>query len=123
MTFTLRNSGVVITGGGGGIGAALARRFAQCGARVVVADIDRDAATRIATEIDGLAVGEHNTDPEVIALDEQLKQTAGVLECPTALPYLVNGVSLYTNIPTLTVLVTTTPCSPAGPPTAHPSGR
>lgn len=45
-----------------------------------------------------------NTDPEVIAVDEGLKQTAGVLECPSALPYLVNGVSKHTNIPTLTVI-------------------
>ena len=45
-----------------------------------------------------------NADPEVIAADEQLKQTAGVLEIPSALPYLVNGVSRTTNIPVLTVI-------------------
>lgn len=45
-----------------------------------------------------------NTDPEVIAVDERLKQTAGVLEIPSALPYLWNGVSRNTNIPVLTVL-------------------
>jgi hypothetical protein len=42
-----------------------------------------------------------NTDPEVIATDERLKQTAGALEIPSALPYLVNGVSRTTNIPVL----------------------
>lgn len=45
-----------------------------------------------------------NADPAVIALDEQLKQTAGVLELPSALSYLVNGVSRNTNIPSLTVI-------------------
>lgn len=47
---------VVVTGGGGGIGAALARRFAADGARVVVNDLNPDAARTVADEIGGLAV-------------------------------------------------------------------
>ena len=56
MGFELKDSGVVITGGGGGIGAALARRFSGAGARVVVADINEEAATAVAREIGGVAV-------------------------------------------------------------------
>ena len=56
MGFELKDSGVVITGGGGGIGAALARRFASAGARVVVADINEDAAAAVARETGGVAV-------------------------------------------------------------------
>ncbi|OBG24248.1 SDR family NAD(P)-dependent oxidoreductase [Mycobacterium sp. 852002-51057_SCH5723018] len=41
----------VVTGGGGGIGAATARLFAQHGAQVVVADIDPELAHRVAGEI------------------------------------------------------------------------
>ena len=41
----------VITGAGSGIGQASARRFAQEGARVVVADIDLEAATATVEEI------------------------------------------------------------------------
>jgi pimeloyl-ACP methyl ester carboxylesterase len=52
----------------------------------------------------GFLYNEVNADPEVIAADERLKQTAGVLEIPSALPYLVNGVSRTTNIPVLTVI-------------------
>jgi NAD(P)-dependent dehydrogenase (short-subunit alcohol dehydrogenase family) len=41
----------IVTGGGGGIGGALALRLAQEGARVVVADLDLDAARAVAQEI------------------------------------------------------------------------
>ncbi len=47
---------VVVTGAGGGIGAALARHFAGAGAEVIVSDIDPDAAQAVASDIGGLAV-------------------------------------------------------------------
>ncbi|MGY0236467.1 SDR family NAD(P)-dependent oxidoreductase [Longispora urticae] len=65
----LDGAGVVITGAGSGIGAALARRFAAAGARVVVNDLDAAAATRVAAEIDGWAVpGDVSTPDGAAAL-------------------------------------------------------
>lgn len=52
----LGGAGVVVTGGGHGIGRALAARFARGGARVVVNDLDADAAAAVAEEIGGTAV-------------------------------------------------------------------
>ncbi|MGW1187555.1 SDR family oxidoreductase [Streptomyces sp. NPDC002559] len=56
MGDTVRGAGVVVTGAGGGIGAALARRFAEEGARVVVNDLDAAGIGPLAEEIGAVAV-------------------------------------------------------------------
>jgi NAD(P)-dependent dehydrogenase (short-subunit alcohol dehydrogenase family) len=53
----IRGKVAVVTGGASGIGAALARRFAQEGAAgVVVADLDEAGAQGVAAEIGGIAI-------------------------------------------------------------------
>ncbi|MCX4733048.1 SDR family oxidoreductase [Streptomyces sp. NBC_01363] len=52
----VQGTGVVVTGAGGGIGAALARRFAAEGARVVVNDLDEARIKTLAEQIGGIAV-------------------------------------------------------------------
>ena len=47
---------VVITGGGHGIGKAIGERIARKNTKVVVADIDANAAQQVADAIDGVAV-------------------------------------------------------------------
>lgn len=56
MTAELSGRLAVVTGGASGIGEACATRLAGCGASVVVADINSDAATAVAGRIGGRAV-------------------------------------------------------------------
>ena len=56
----------VITGGGGGIGLATVRRLASEGARVVVADVDKEAGDAAAQEVGGLFVATDVTDEAAV---------------------------------------------------------
>jgi len=77
----LQDRVAVVTGGGSGIGLATARRFAQEGARVVVADIDTAAGKSAATEIGGLYVETDVTDEaQVRTLFRRAVDTYGGLD-------------------------------------------
>ena len=53
VAWSSKDKVAIVTGAASGIGKAIAKRFAQAGARVVVADIGIDAATATAREIGG----------------------------------------------------------------------
>jgi NAD(P)-dependent dehydrogenase (short-subunit alcohol dehydrogenase family) len=85
MCMNLQGAVVVVTGGAGGIGRALAVRFAREGARaVVVADLDEPGARRVAEELQdatALAVGLDVTDPEAVAgLVERVERELGPVD-------------------------------------------
>lgn len=74
---TLSGRSVLITGGGSGVGADLARGFASAGARVVVAGRRPEPLTRIAAEIGGTAIPTDVTDPDAVA---RMFEQAGQVE-------------------------------------------
>jgi NAD(P)-dependent dehydrogenase (short-subunit alcohol dehydrogenase family) len=77
----LQDRVVVITGGGSGIGLASARRVAEEGARVVIADIDVTAGSAAAEEVGGLFVPVDVTDEgEVEALFRTAADTYGAVD-------------------------------------------
>jgi 3-oxoacyl-[acyl-carrier protein] reductase len=53
----LKDKSAIVTGAASGFGEGIARRFAEEGARVVVADLNLDGAKRVAAEIGGVPVG------------------------------------------------------------------
>jgi NAD(P)-dependent dehydrogenase (short-subunit alcohol dehydrogenase family) len=72
MPGRLQDRVAIVTGGVGGIGAATVRRFAEEGAKVVVADLADEAGAALADEVGGRYVRCDVTDAEqVSALVEQ----------------------------------------------------
>ncbi|MDS1271530.1 SDR family oxidoreductase [Lipingzhangella sp. LS1_29] len=77
----IAGSGVVVTGAGHGIGRAIAHRLAAEGGRVVVNDLDADAAHAVAAEINGDAVpGDAVTEEGVAELLEQARAHLGRID-------------------------------------------
>ncbi len=76
-----QGKGVVVTGAGHGIGRAIATRMAAEGARVVVNDLDADAARRVADEIGGTALpGDAATEAGVDALVASAREHLGAID-------------------------------------------
>ena len=91
---TLDGHRAIVTGGGGGIGAAVCRHFAEAGARVAVLDRRADAADAIAGEIDGIGIACDVADPD--AVTSAVREAAEVLGGVTD---LVNNAGMGRNKP------------------------
>jgi meso-butanediol dehydrogenase/(S,S)-butanediol dehydrogenase/diacetyl reductase len=80
------NRVIIVTGGGSGLGRVLAHRFAEEGAAVVVADLERGRAVAVAEEIldeggDSLALTTDVTDAsEVKAMVEATREAFGPVD-------------------------------------------
>ena len=76
----MRGKVVLITGGGTGIGAACARRFANDGARVAVLGRRKDLVASVAAEVGGLAItGDASSGDEMrVAVATVIRELGGL---------------------------------------------
>jgi 3-oxoacyl-[acyl-carrier protein] reductase len=80
----LKDKAIIVTGGGSGFGAAMCRRFAAEGAKVLVADMNGSAAEKVAAEI-GPAARPFTADvtrrEQVDAMVQDAISSFGALDC------------------------------------------
>lgn len=77
----VHGKGVLVTGAGRGIGRAIAARMSDGGARVVVNDLDADAARAVAEEIGGHAVpGDAAGEAGVAVLVDAAREHLGAID-------------------------------------------
>lgn len=98
-SFDLAGRVIIVTGGGMGIGKVYSQRLAQAGARVVIADVQRDEAKRTAEDLNA-------ADGEAIAVEVDISdQEATVRMAQTALNAygridgIVNNAGLMSQLP------------------------
>jgi NAD(P)-dependent dehydrogenase (short-subunit alcohol dehydrogenase family) len=95
----LANRVAVVTGGGGGIGAATARLFAQHGAHVVIADIDAERAQQTADAIGESGGSAAASVTDVRDADQVTGLARSVLERLGRVDVLVNNVGHWLRHP------------------------
>lgn len=71
----------VVTGGGHGIGRALCRRLAADGLRVVVADIEAEAAQAVASDVQGTAITvDVGDEQQLSAMIDEVESSIGAID-------------------------------------------
>lgn len=86
----------LVTGGGGEIGGAIARRFAAAGAAVAVADVRRDAAEQVAADIEAMGGQALGVEADVAIANEAQQAVARTVAAFGKLTTLVNVAATVT---------------------------
>lgn len=85
----LKNKIAIVTGAASGFGEGIAKRFAEEGAKIVVADIDAEGAARVAKDIGG--------DRRAIAVTVDVSRSGDVKAMVTAALKNFNGLDILVN--------------------------
>ncbi len=96
----LQGKVVIVTGGGHGIGQAYCEGFTKSGSRVVVADIDKDAAESVAAGLGKMSeAGSLAVHVDVADDDSTKEMVAKTVEQFGRVDVLVNNASIFATIP------------------------
>ena len=99
MEMRLDDKVAIVTGAGGGFGVAYSRALAESGARVVLADVNLEAATSAAKDLEGeghdcIAVG-----ADVASEESAAEMAAAAIDRFGGIDILVNNAGLMSEIP------------------------
>jgi 3-oxoacyl-[acyl-carrier protein] reductase len=90
----LQDRVAIVTGGGHGLGHAYARRLAEEGAKLVIAELDGPAGERVAAEVGGLAVRTDVADEK--SVNDMARQA---VERFGRIDILVNNAAIFHTVP------------------------
>src|SRR5579872_4143339 len=98
---SLQGKSAVITGGARGIGLAIGRRFVEAGARLLIADLDEDAAISAARQLTE-AGGEASGCQLDVTLSQSVHNAAEIaIQRYGAIDIWVNNAGIYPHSPLL----------------------
>lgn len=99
--FDLTGKNAVVTGGAMGIGFGIARRLAEAGANVLIADLDLATASQAATKLAGLPGRVEGTQADVSQDGAGEAIVARCVEAFGGLDIFVNNAGIYPQVPML----------------------
>src|SRR5947207_15443513 len=94
MKNRLQDRVAIVTGGGHGIGRAYAKRLAEEGAKIVIAELDGPAGERVAAEVGGVAVRTDGADEK-----SALEMARRTIERFGRIDILVNNAAIFATVP------------------------
>lgn len=103
MDLELKGRCALVTGAGRGIGRAIARGFGAEGADVVVADLDLDAAERVAGEVRALGTRALAVAVDVARSEDVRRAVAEAFDAFAQLGVLVNNAGVQLDCPSLEI--------------------
>ena len=97
--FDLSGKVAVITGGAGGIGVVYAEALADAGASVLLADLDADAATRVAKEMQAKGHSVSGTGVDVRSRESAGAMAQAAVDAFGGIDILVNNAAIMVDLP------------------------